>query len=118
MNDGAFEHSAPTDRAPVELQGMSLHVVQIVLLESADRNALKLAVRQPPETRLFGAAKSPGQFDQSLEHCLQIECRSADKLEHVGGRRLLLMRLFQFAGEVCDLCFLADSRGTAAAHGL
>ena len=32
MNDGAFEHGAPTDRAPVELQGMSLHVVQIVLL--------------------------------------------------------------------------------------
>src|SRR5215510_13565254 len=82
---------------------MSLHIIQIVLLESADRNALKLAIPQPPETCLFGATKSRGRFEQSLEHRLQVERRAADNLEHVGGSRLLLTRLFQFAGESGDL---------------
>jgi hypothetical protein len=32
-----------------------------------------------------------------LQHCLQIERRSTDDLEHVGGGGLLLERLAQFA---------------------
>ena len=35
------------------------------------------------------------EFDQSVEHDLQIEGRTADDLEHIGGRRLLLERFGQ-----------------------
>jgi hypothetical protein len=33
-----------------------------------------------------------------LEHDLQIECRAADDVQHLGGRRLLLQRLVARAG--------------------
>src|SRR5262249_59743748 len=94
---------------------MSLHVIQIVLLESADRNALKRAILQLPETRLFGATKSRRRFEQSLEHRLQVERRAADNLEHVGGCRLLPTRLFQLAGESGELLF-DDGVGYARRH--
>src|SRR5215472_15948779 len=35
-----------------------------------------------------------------IKHCLQIEGRAADDLEHVGGRGLLLPRLGQFLCQV------------------
>ena len=34
-------------------------------------------------------------MDQSIENCLQIECRAGDDLEDVGCRRLLAQRLPQ-----------------------
>ena len=40
-------------------------------------------------------AKPDRQFDQCVQHCLQVEGRAADDLEHVGGRGLLLQRLAQ-----------------------
>ena len=36
------------------------------------------------------------QFGQRIEHCLKIERRAADDIEHVGGRGLLLERFAQF----------------------
>ena len=44
----------------------------------------------------------PGrQFDQRVEHGLQIEGRAADHLEHVGGGGLLLQRFGQIVGACC-----------------
>ena len=40
----------------------------------------------------IGCAKPRRQFDQRIEHGLQIEGRAADDLEHVGGGGLLLQR--------------------------
>ena len=44
MNDTAFEHGSSADRASIEAQRMRLHVVQIALLETVDRDMLKLAI--------------------------------------------------------------------------
>src|SRR5262245_29318626 len=95
---------------------MSLHVIQIVSLESADRNALKRAILQLPETRFFGATKSRGRFEQSLEHRLQVERRAADNLEYVGRRRLLLTRLFQLACESGNLLLEIGGRCACSRH--
>src|SRR5262249_51172612 len=43
-----------------------------------------------PDVRL---ADPNGRLDQRVEHLLQVECRAADQLEHVGSRRLLVQRL-------------------------
>ena len=46
----------------------------------------------------FSASQSrAAEFDEGLQHGLQIECRAADDLEHVGGGGLLLQRFAQFA---------------------
>src|SRR3954464_7304634 len=42
-------------------------------------------------------AKPRRRFDQSIEHCLQIERRAADDLEDVGGGGLLLKGLRKIA---------------------
>src|SRR6202035_5921230 len=45
---------------------------------------------------LVGRANPGSRFGQRIEHCLQIEGRTADDLEHVGSGGLLLQRLPQF----------------------
>ena len=44
---------------------------------------------------LLGFAQSRGRFDKRSQHGIQVECRAADHLEHIGGRGLLLQRLAQ-----------------------
>src|SRR3984893_3402171 len=46
-----------------------------------------------PDHCLFCIAKHGRRLDQPAKHGLEIECRSADHLEHVGGGGLLLQRL-------------------------
>ena len=48
-------------------------------------------------------AEASGRFDQSVEHCFEIESGAADDLKHVGGGRLLPQRLGQFAGSLFEL---------------
>ena len=42
------------------------------------------------QSRLVGLTKPRRKFDKRIEHRLQIECRAADDLEHIGGGGLLL----------------------------
>ena len=44
---------------------------------------------------MLGIAQPRSRLDQRIEHGLQIECRAADDLEHVGGGGLLLQQLAQ-----------------------
>ena len=50
---------------------------------------------RPSDMSYVRLTKSNGRFHQSIQHRLQIECRAADDLEHVGGCGLLLQRLAQ-----------------------
>jgi hypothetical protein len=54
----------------------------------------------------------------NLQHGLEFSRRSADDLENLRCGGLLFLCLVQFAGEPCDLGFLAGSGGTAMAHSL
>src|SRR6516225_8264976 len=40
-----------------------------------------------------GLAQPTGRSEQRIEHGLKVKCRTADNLEHVGSRGLLLQRL-------------------------
>ena len=44
----------------------------------------------PKDKALIQLAKPRGELSQLVEHSLQVEGRTADDLEYVGGRRLLL----------------------------
>ena len=46
-------------------------------------------------TAISASHSRAADFDQRVEHGLQIEGRAADDLEHVGGRGLLLQRFAQ-----------------------
>ena len=45
----------------------------------------------------FPLRRAGQRLDQRLQHGLQVECRAADHLEHIGGRGLLLQGLAQLA---------------------
>jgi hypothetical protein len=95
MNRLALQQNATGYCSSLWLDGVTLHVL-IVL----GRGAM---TRDVKECRAFGAtdrshiriAKSRDRFDKGLQHSLEIECRAADDLEHVGGGGLLLQRFAQ-----------------------
>src|SRR5262249_59541167 len=54
-----------------------------------------VALEQPG---VVSVAQTNSRFHERIEHQLEVESRTADHLEHLGGRRLLLQRL-------CELLF-------------
>jgi hypothetical protein len=64
--------------------------------------------RHMPGYLLSGLAKLRRRLGQRLEHHLQIICRAADDLEHVGGGGLLLQRFAQIVGSLAQLLEQAD----------
>ena len=56
----------------------------------------------------YDASQSGRRLDQRIEHRLQIEGRTADDLEDIGGRRLLLQRFAQIFGARLHLVEQAD----------
>src|SRR5262245_59497205 len=57
----------------------------------------------PVDRRQIGLAQARRRFHQRLKHSLEIECRPADDLQHVGGRGLLLERFAQLVEQTCVL---------------
>ena len=52
---------------------------------------------------MIGSQSRAADFDERLQHGLQIEGRAADDLEHVGGGGLLLQRFAQLVEQPCVL---------------
>jgi hypothetical protein len=71
-----------------------------------------------PKIAKFGLADARCILQDRLENRRQVSGRRADDTQNFRCGRLLLHRLVQFTGELCDLCFLAGRGGTATAHGL
>ena len=57
----------------------------------------------------FSAAEARCGFGQCVEHRLKMKGRTADDLQHLGGRGVLLQRFVQLTTEPRDLC-LAKGR--------
>ena len=68
----------------------------------SSRPAECLAVETEQGAEL-GLANACGVFQHGLEHGLQLAGRTADDLEHLGGRGLLLQRLAQIVGALAQL---------------
>ncbi len=90
----AFEQSSTGHALTPWLEGCLVHL----LLELPRKAAVCLDSKNArlvweSDLSHIGLAKADGRLDECVEHCLQIERRSADHLQHVGGRGLLLQRL-------------------------
>ena len=91
----AFEHARPPTDPSIRLPRMTLHVLHVLGREAVARDVMiepSLASRM---AALSASHSRAAEFDQRVEHRLQIEGRAADDLEHVGGGGLLLQRLAQ-----------------------
>src|SRR5215510_13419282 len=81
-------------------------VLQVLLVSSSDPVACREAigaVLRPPNVCHLRTAQARCGLDQRVEYRLQVECRTADDLEHVGSRGLLLKRLPQLVEQACIL---------------
>src|SRR6202171_5636033 len=63
--------------------------------ETETRDALEIVAKTPVDDNDVGLAQTRRRVGKSVEYLLQIECRPAYDLEHVGGGRLLLQRFAQ-----------------------
>ena len=69
--------------------------------EAVGFGAVEHAIDLPGNRALVGVAQTCRRFDQRLQHRLEVEGRSADDLEHVGGGGLLLQRFAQILVRAC-----------------
>src|SRR5262249_60777108 len=93
VNRPAFEHRSADERAAAQLDRMMLHMLvesRRIIIRS---NVLITRTLLTGDCRHVRLAKLGGRFDQGIEYDLEIECRAANDLEHVGGGSLLLQRL-------------------------
>src|SRR6516225_10422688 len=95
MNDFAFEQSAPRNRSAVDLSRVVCNELRVFPGVSIARFVLETFALRSPDYNRVRLAKASRRFDQCIKHCLQIEGRSADDLEHIGGGGLLLQRFAQ-----------------------
>ena len=116
VNSLAFEQGSADDRSSVRFEGDSPQrflVFEILPGSAAGSHAIGTLFWQPDVRNLrFAQPRRKG-----IEYRLQIEWRAADDLQYLGRGSLLLQRVVKLPGER-DLCFLAHTGGTAAAHGL
>ena len=81
---------APENRSAIRLRRVALEIVALLLREAV-RCGYRVGVADPAANNgLIRIAKPDCRICQCIEHCLQIEGRAADDLEHVGGGGLLL----------------------------
>jgi hypothetical protein len=90
VHDTLLQNGSSRSRGSVLLDRIPLHHLdKIKRMAEAGCNAIKLSVL-PVDEALVRAAETDGILHQRLQHCLQIEGRPADDLEHIGGGGLLL----------------------------
>ena len=90
MNCALFKNCAPENRASIRLRSVACKVIALFFGESesgGERICITLAA---PDDAAISFANAGCGFDEGIEHCLQIERRAADDLEHVGSGRLLV----------------------------
>ena len=103
MNRFFIEHGSPKQRSSARCDRMILQVLSELTREAEVRNIHVSSIFRATDRCAVGLAKPRCRFDKRVENGLQVERRAADNLKHVGGGRLLLKRLPQFAEQACVL---------------
>src|SRR5262245_1359247 len=96
MNGFAPKHDPACDRTAIRLERMPFHVLLLLRGETVARDVIVGAILSESDSSPVRAAKLRRRLGERVEYNLQIECRSADHLQHVGGGGLLLQRFAQF----------------------
>src|SRR5262249_23347928 len=97
MDDFALQGSTTAHRAALDLQVQSLHIFEKIRRETILRDVFNGVVSQERNIPFFRPANAHRRLDQRIEHCAQIKSRSADNLEHLRCRGLLLERFRKLA---------------------
>src|SRR6516225_2338833 len=95
MNDLAFEQRSPMNRSTLWLNGYRSDMTHELGRETISLCANELTLDLARYGGLIGITQSCGRLHQRLKHCLEVEGRAADDLEHICSGRLLLQRLAQ-----------------------
>ena len=99
VDDASLGDRTPHRRSAPELRLMSVSVGAEARGKSESSGIPEAAVYQAFQATLVGAAQPNRRLVQGVEHGLQVEGRTADDLEHVGRRCLLLQRLLKLGEE-------------------
>ena len=90
MNRVAGEYSPAEDRTTVRFRGVAGKLVTLLGGQAESRLEGIQITLAPANNPQSASQTRAANFDQGVEHRLQVERRSADDFEHVGCRRLLL----------------------------
>src|SRR5262249_45893696 len=85
-----FEQNTPSHRTRLRHDWVSAHVVVEFRRETKACNITVAITFRTMNACKIGFAKPRRRFNQRVEHCLEVEGRTADYLQHVGGGGLLL----------------------------
>src|SRR5262249_4439116 len=95
MNDFAVKQDAPGYRPTVDSGRVMFYEFGVFTRDSVARfEVVSFTLRSTYDYRVR-LAQPGGPLDKRVEHCLEIEGRAADHVEHVGGGGLLLQRFAQ-----------------------
>src|SRR5579863_1612556 len=116
MNNAALERGPSRDRAASGHYLLRLHKA-VVFRRYAELRGGSVAIALAPiDERGVGGAQPCGGLDQRVENWLQVEGRTADDLQHVAGRSLVLERLLKITGARAQ--FAQKPRVLHGDHGL
>ena len=93
-----LDGGAPDQGLPPDRNRLALHPLPIFGCKAVAGGELIAHPFATEDERVIGLAQPRRRLDQRIQHRLQVECRAADHLEHVGGGGLLLQRLAEIVG--------------------
>src|SRR5262245_47827970 len=92
VNRPTLQHGSPGNRAASWRDWVVFDELPVLLGKPMRGAQVKDIALTTENERVFRLAQPCRRSDERIEHGLQIEGRTADDLEHVGGRGLLLER--------------------------
>ena len=96
MNCVALQQGPSCERPPAARYACCGCTLDELQRHSIIGGKLKMRTLRAKDTSHLRIAQTGGRRDQCIEHGLEIECRAADDLEHVGGGSLLLQGFTEF----------------------
>src|SRR5262249_16173290 len=90
LDDPLFERNTADDRSAPRCEWMALQERVKFRRETCNRRRTVLSVFPAGYQNHFGVAKTGGRRNHAIERQFQVERRSADDVEHLGGRGLIV----------------------------
>src|SRR5262249_28005831 len=101
VDRAAFERGAAGGTVPAGTDWICRHKVLLTRRNVEVRRRPQHLTIEAQDMSAVGAAQPACAFGKGLEHCLQIERRTADDVEQLAGCCLLIERFAQFVEQAC-----------------
>src|SRR5262245_12242242 len=93
MHSSPFKQRTTERRAAIGCDWNISHIINKFERKTIRFGAIKDSILLTSNNSLLGIAERRRRLNESLQHGVQVESRTADDLEHIGGSGLLLERL-------------------------